>query len=197
MILMLSHPAAHPALGDFMTPQRWSQVPTTPIWAADNGAFKDFDPDAFRRMLDNIAGARVRPRFVSVPDVVGNHAATSELWVQWAREFRVRNIPRAFVLQNGIEELPPQQALPWSNLDAIFIGGDTAFKFSPWVKECCRLARWANKWVHMGRVNSVRRLSYARAIGCQSCDGTGMARFRHTTLKRMLSSLDTQQLFLL
>ena len=28
------------------------------------------------------------------------------------------------------------------------------------------------KWVHMGRVNSLRRLRYASAIGCDSADGT-------------------------
>lgn len=33
-------------------------------------------------------------------------------------------------------------------------------------------AKQRGKWVHMGRVNSERRFEYARAIGCDSADGT-------------------------
>jgi hypothetical protein len=36
-------------------------------------------------------------------------------------------------------------------------------------------ARGRGKWVHMGRVNSLRRLRYAAAIGCDSADGTYLA----------------------
>ncbi len=34
----------------------------------------------------------------------------------------------------------------------------------------------------MGRVNSLRRLAYAAAIGCDSIDGTKWVRFRNTYL---------------
>ncbi|MEY2411058.1 MAG: hypothetical protein QOF48_3728 [Verrucomicrobiota bacterium] len=188
---------ADPRIGDFVTPHRWGLVGTTPVWAADNGAFSDFDASRFTKMLDAIAAAPIRPRFVTVPDVVCNHRATVELWLHWARALCERNLPRAFVIQNGIEDLPPRHALPWRNLDAIFIGGDTRFKFSPWVKACAWWARRLGKWVHMGRVNSVRRLDYARSIGCHSCDGSGMARFRTNVLEPMRTSLNREQLFLL
>ena len=35
-----------------------------------------------------------------------------------------------------------------------------------------RAARSAGKWVHMGRVNSLRRFERARYMGCHSADGT-------------------------
>ena len=34
------------------------------------------------------------------------------------------------------------------------------------------------KWVHMGRVNSTRRIRYAASIGCDSVDGTKWVRWR-------------------
>lgn len=184
-------------LGDFVTPKRWGLVGTTPLWAADNGCFGSFDADQFRRMLDVIAEAPQKPRFVVVPDVVCDHRATVERFLEWSREFTQRGIPRAFVLQNGIEEHPPEFGVPWGCVDALFIGGDNAFKFSAWTAAAVHLAKGAGIWTHMGRVNSVRRLEYARRIGCDSCDGSGMARFPRNTLLPMLRSLTATQLNLL
>jgi hypothetical protein len=38
----------------------------------------------------------------------------------------------------------------------------------------------------MGRVNSLRRLTYAASIGCDSIDGTQWVRFRDTYLRQGL-----------
>jgi hypothetical protein len=40
----------------------------------------------------------------------------------------------------------------------------------------------------MGRVNSLRRLAYAAAIGCDSIDGTQWVRFRDTYLRQGLQA---------
>jgi hypothetical protein len=48
-----------------------------------------------------------------------------------------------------------------------------------------RPRRWrkrAGKWVHMGRVNTDRRIRYAAAIGCDSIDGTKWVRWRDAYL---------------
>ena len=47
-------------------------------------------------------------------------------------------------------------------------------------------ARARNVWVHMGRVNSLRRLAYAASIGCDSVDGTQWVRFRDKYLRQGL-----------
>lgn len=190
-------------LGDFITPKRWSHQSNTATWAADNGCFGDFDPDQFRRMLDACAAQATRPKFVTVPDVVGNHRATMDRWLEWSREFEIRKLPRAMVLQNGIEQMPPEFAVPWSLVDALFIGGDDTFKLGPWVHWCIQFSKRAIKpngtriWTHMGRVNSVRRLSRALFIGCDSADGSGMARFPEAVLLPMLKRLASRQLQLL
>jgi hypothetical protein len=43
-------------------------------------------------------------------------------------------------------------------------------------------ARARGVWVYMGRVNSLRRLAYAAAIGCDWIDGTKWVRFRNSYL---------------
>lgn len=197
MIIMVSGAAnrGFDFCGDFTTPARRQWIGSTPIWAADNGCFSPgFDADRFRLMLDKIAQQSNRPKFVTVPDVVGNHNATADRWLEWAGDFVRRDIPRAFVLQNGIECHPPDAALPWPNTQAIFIGGDTAFKFSAWVRAAVKLARRYGLWCHMGRVNSVKRMLYARDIGCHSCDGSGVSKFPNDHLPRMTAALRQMEL---
>jgi hypothetical protein len=49
----------------------------------------------------------------------------------------------------------------------------------------------------MGRVNSARRLAWAKAIGCDSADGSGYARFTDTHLPPALAhAADPTQLVL-
>lgn len=49
------------------------------------------------------------------------------------------------------------------------------WKLSPVAAGLVREAKARSKWVHMGRVNSRRRWSYAEYIGCDSADGTFLA----------------------
>lgn len=46
-----------------------------------------------------------------------------------------------------------------------------------------------DRWVHMGRVNSKKRLDTARAMGCDSVDGTYLTFGPDTNLPRLLSWL--------
>lgn len=176
-------------VGDFISPRAYQQIGKTPIWAADNDAFSGFNPTRYERMLDKIAAAPNPPMFVTVPDRVGNHAGTMEAWENWQPEVNDRGLRAAFVLQNGVEADWQATKLPWSDMDALFIGGDIPFKFSAIVREIVAAANHAGKWVHMGRVNSIKRMRYASAIGCDSCDGSGMARFPTTVLLPMVRAL--------
>jgi hypothetical protein len=73
------------------------------------------------------------------------------------------------------------------SLGALFIGGATdQFKLGPEVEAIVAEARARNVWVHMGRVNSLRRLAYAASIGCDSVDGTQWVRFRDKYLRQGL-----------
>lgn len=144
-------------------------------WAIDNGAFSGFDPDAFRRLVARAAG-RPRLLWVVCPDVVADAVATLEMWRVWAPILRAARVPVAFVLQDGQE----RHELPVA--DCYFLGGSTEWKLSESAADLAAEGRRRGKWIHMGRVNSMRRLRIAHEFGCASVDGSGYSRFHHPTL---------------
>lgn len=155
-------------------------------WAADNDAYARWDARAFTRMLHVITGMP-GCLFVVAPDVVGDANATLECFYAWLNPVRATGQPVAFVAQDGLTHVP------WKDVDALFIGGTTAFKLSHEASQFAREARQRGLWVHMGRVNTRRRIRYAASIGCHSIDGTSFSRYRRVTLPAALtSSLHTQ-----
>lgn len=146
-------------------------------WAADNGAFSGFDAERFRRFLDAI---KLQPRclFVACPDVVGDAASTLRWFGEWCLEVRSAGHPVAMVGQDGSEKTD----IPWSDFDAWFIGGSTRWKLSQASVDLAAEAKGRGKWIHCGRVNSMKRLGWAMRIGCDSCDGSSYSRFHHRSI---------------
>ena len=108
------------------------------------------------------------------PDVVANAARTLKaLFEAWEPFIHKKQLPVAFVGQDGLR----LQDVPWDSLEAIFIGGSTAWKLGPVARTLVAYAKARGKWGHMGRVNSQRRIRYAREIGCDSIDGTSHSRW--------------------
>jgi hypothetical protein len=161
-------------LGILLTPGNWntvaSVVETGLPWAIDNGAFSGFDPVAFRELVGRAAG-QPRLLWVVCPDVVGDARGTLALWGVWEGVLRAAGVPVAFVLQDGQEryELP--------DAACYFIGGSTGWKLSETAADLAAEGKRRGAWVHMGRVNSLRRLSIAHDMGCDSVDGSGYSRF--------------------
>jgi len=186
----------HPNLGRFVTPRNtdriedWSALGRR--YACDNDRFNCAYTDRrFVRMCRRIApGSDGRPLpgclFVTVPDTVGDATATLTEFERWypmlgtGCPFR---LPLALVLQNGQEHLP----VPWSRIAAVFIGGDTAWKLGEHAARIVEEAKRRGKHIHMGRVNSDKRIRYAAEIGCDSVDGTGYSKFRAKRLPRGLA----------
>jgi hypothetical protein len=160
------------------------------IWAADNGAYSGFDETAFLRMLDRLEPWRDTCLFVACPDVVGSHSLTLDLFDLWAP--RLQKWPLALVAQNGLTP----EAVPWWRIDALFIGGTTEFKLSPKAAALVREAKQREKWVHMGRVNTIRRMVYANSIGVDSIDGTSFSRWSDIYIPRAVRILPHRQLAL-
>ena len=168
LFLSGSRVAGRPLLN---TPATSYRLDGVPVWAADNGAFNGRYPGdaAFLAWLDRLAPHQDRCAFVAVPDVVGDATATLQLWPEMAARIRARGWPAALVLQDGMTPADVARAAP----DALFIGGSDRFKLGPEVRQIINSGAW--QWVHMGRVNSRRRMRYAAAIGCHSVDGTVLA----------------------
>ena len=166
-------------LGVLITPRNLSRVTTAAKglgapWVADNGAFSGFDLAAFRRMLRRIRG-KPGCLFVVCPDVVADARATLARFGEWALEVRASGQPVAFVGQDGAEDLD----LPWDDFDAWFIGGSTGWKLSQASADLVAQAKRRGLHVHMGRVNSMRRLRAAVDMGCDSCDGSSYSRWAY------------------
>lgn len=139
--------------------------------ALDNGAFTGFDADAFVALLERHRG-RPGCLFVAAPDVVGDAASTLRQFKPWAPMIRALGYPVALVAQDGLTVAD----VPWSELDAIFIGGSTAWKMSRAAESILGWAAARGKWRHVGRVNSRRRMRHFHGLA-DSVDGSGFSRF--------------------
>jgi hypothetical protein len=171
-------------IGYVDTPAQGNKRPEGVVWAADNGCFSDtFDERKWSRFLRDNAHDADTCLFAVAPDVVGDAAATLERSRPHLPWIRSLGYPAAFVAQDGQESLP----VPWEEFDVLFIGGTTAWKLGPHARALVAEARARGKWVHMGRVNSQRRYEYARAIGCDSADGTFLTFGPHENLPKLLA----------
>jgi len=138
-------------------------------WCADNGCFTDnWDEAKWWAWLQANAHRADTCEFAVAPDVVGDAHATLARSMPWLPKIRELGYPVAFVAQDGIAP----HWTPWPEFDVLFIGGTTGWKLSADAREMVKAAKLRGKHVHMGRVNSLRRLRYAQAIGCDSADGT-------------------------
>ena len=148
-----------------------------PCWAADNGCFaqgEQFSAPKFYTWLDRVPRSRLL--FVVAPDVYGDHAATRRRSAAYLWHLGCLGFPRAFVAQNGAT----WSNVPWKDFEWLFLGGSDIWKLGREARDLVREARNRNRRVHMGRVNSAKRLQYAATIGCHSADGTYLA-FRNRT----------------
>lgn len=175
-------------LGCINTPEQARKV--DPRWdiVADNGCFSNkWESSSWWSWLQRQPPAR----FAVCPDVVDlsggdTHEASLELWELWApRIVEIGHTP-AFVLHQGatLESIPDAAVL--------FIGGSTEWKLSSAVWEIVA-ARRDSTWIHMGRVNTWRRLETAKMMGCHSADGTGITYQPETHLPEVLGWLNRSQ----
>jgi hypothetical protein len=160
-------------IGCIATPKSGNdRVPEGAVWCADNGCFGKGYPgdDGWWRWLSEHRSPETCA-FAVAPDVLADAAATLARSAPWLPMIRAIGIPAALVAQDGLEAL----TVPWDDFDVLFIGGSTGWKLGPHVPPLIAEAKRRGKPVHMGRVNSWRRMDYAAYLGCDSVDGTYLA----------------------
>ncbi|MDE2104879.1 MAG: hypothetical protein KGL39_47015 [Patescibacteria group bacterium] len=172
------------------------------FWGADTGCFslkQEFQLDVYLDWLIHLQAYRSRCLFATAPDVARQPNGTlgGDPIATWKRSkhvlpvIRALGFPAALVAQNGIENT----AIAWDSFDVLFIGGDTEWKLGEQARRVVSEAKANGKWVHLGRVNSQRRLRYAHDIGCDSADGTYIA-YKPSeyvkTVRRWLRGLDEE-----
>jgi len=150
-------------------------------YGLDNGAWgayqsgRPWDPDAFRALV-----LRYGPGadWVIAPDVVGNSLASLALTKQWL-PFCLDHCPRVLIaLQDG---MAPRMVhpLPVTGRIGFFVGGTTAWKKAS-LPTWGALARQIGVWLHVGRVNTARRIRLCQMAGAHSFDGTSVTRYAVT-----------------
>lgn len=167
-----------------------NQIDLYPAWAADNACFnhpEKFKVENFLSWLGDFTPAqRERCLFAVAPDVVGDAVKTIERSLPVLPKIRALGYPAAFVAQDGLENLD----IPWDAFDVLFIGGSTEWKLSGAARKVAREAKIRGKAVHMGRVNSYKRMKIASDFGCDTADGTFLAFGPGKNLPRLLDWLD-------
>jgi len=163
-------------------------------YALDNGAYsaflkeEAFDWEKFNALVAWAMSKDTPPLWIVCPDVVGDAAATVELWNAKAPSLQAATgWPLAFACQDGmtldtLKDLNPSPSV-------LFIGGSTDWKWESlemWMQSGLR--------VHVGRVNSPRRLYECYHLGVESVDGTGWFRGNPRQTEGLRRFLELQSL---
>ncbi len=160
------------AVGHLLTPgNRNAPASLSLTYAADNGCYHGFHPDAFTAFLGRLARAERKPLWVCAPDVVGGAECTLDYWPRWMMTIAAHGLEPAFVLQDGMQ----RRELPGAK--AFFVGGTTKWKLSGHVVGLAEEIKGRGAWLHVGRVNTLRRLRFAHEIGADSVDGSCFSRW--------------------
>lgn len=156
-------------------------------YALDNGAWttfqrsESFDERRFLRAVDQLGeGAD----FVVVPDIVCGGLRSLEFSLSWLP--RLDGLPRlSLPVQNGMEPRHVKDFL--GRRIGIFVGGDDAWKESS-MFTWADLGRSLGAHVHVGRVNTVRRIRICGLAGVDSFDGSGVSRYAIKNIGRLDSA---------
>jgi hypothetical protein len=183
-------------LGMIITPKQGNRLPPGVTWIADNGCGPGKHgiglgypgDERFLDFLRKLADRQADCLFANAPDVVGNARATLERSRPMFARIRELGYMVGFVAQDGLEDMADE--IPWDEFDALFIGGTTEWKLGSAAAQLVAEAKRRNKIVHMGRVNSRKRLAYAESIGCDTADGTYLTFGPEVNLPKLLGWLD-------
>jgi hypothetical protein len=155
-------------------------------YAIDNGAYNyylrkvDFDEKAFYKLLDTWATGC---DWVAIPDSVGNWEETKAMLDVWVPRLLEYKVPLLVVVQDGSEVnnyKDVHMLLDRMDIQGIFVGGTTDWKLSN-IQGLSDVCKQHNKHIHVGRVNSVKRLKHCFYADVDSVDGSGMSRFTETS----------------
>lgn len=153
-------------------------------YALDNGAWSAYTHgNSFDEKSFSLALAKVGPGsdWTVIPDIVAGGHASLSLSLQWMRRVLDVSPVALLAVQDGIGIDDVRQYL--GRRVGIFVGGSTSWKLHT-LRLWCALGREIGCWVHVGRVNSQRRINLCKAAGATSFDGTSASRYA-TSLPRL------------
>jgi len=148
-------------------------------YALDNGAWaaqgnlEAWDEAGFLRLLQTYGhGAD----FCVCPDVVGNADETFALSRRCVDSVKRKCGHVLFAVQDGMNAPDVEAFIAVHQVHGIFVGGTTEFKITT-LPMWSRLAVERNLHLHVGRVNTVKRLQYIHQHCADSFDGSGVIKW--------------------
>lgn len=146
-------------------------------YALDNGAWtayqqgRPFDERAFVTALRKLGSGA---DWTVLPDQVAGGHASLDLSLRWMRQVLDESPMALLAVQNGME---PKDVRPFIGPRVgIFVGGDTTWKLET-LPAWCALGLELGVWVHVGRVNTARRIKACAEAGAMSFDGSSASRY--------------------
>jgi len=166
-------------------------------YALDNGAWSaycqggSFDEKAFLQAVEKLGD---RSDFIVIPDIVAAGLKSLEFSLEWIERLEGGAELLLLAVQDGMK---PEHVEPFiGKRTGIFVGGTTDFKLDTlplWAK----LAHDNGTYIHVGRVNTMRRIRYCSGFGVHSFDGTSASMYSrnvsHLDFARRQSSLDFEK----
>lgn len=150
------------------------------LHALDNGAWgatqrgEALDLDAFARHAERHADGA---QFVVLPDIVAGGLDSLALSVAWIPRLHGAGARRLLAVQDGMK---PSHVAPYLSASiGVFVGGSTAWKLAT-MRAWGQLARACGAYLHVGRVNTARRVRLCQDAGADSFDGTSVTRYATT-----------------
>lgn len=173
-------------IGLMNTPKNGYRIEPGWIWAADNGCFgKGYPGD--EAWVAWLKGFSVDQRkgciFVTAPDVVGDSKKSLSRSLPFLPVIRDLGYPVALVTQDGMKP----DDVPWTQIDWLFIGGTDRHKLGDEAKQLIAAAKYHDKKIHVGRVNSQKRFLAFAALGADTVDGTFLGFGPKVNLPKLLS----------
>jgi hypothetical protein len=149
-------------------------------YALDNGAWTAFQqgqPFDERRFWVALEKMGEGADWIVLPDIVAGGQKSLDYSLAWLH--RLRGLPTKVLIavQDGVT---PDDVRDYLNpMVGIFVGGRTEWKEAT-MHQWGSLARRTCCYLHVGRVNSARRIRLCAAAGADSIDGTSASRFSKT-----------------
>ena len=139
-------------------------------WVIDNGIYTGvFKKEKWIKSLDLLLPFRDTCLEVALPDELYDCRATVEKYFVYLPHVRERGYPAALVTQDGMRP----EDVPWDHVDGLFIGGTNEHKLGPEGAALIEAGKEKGVWVHVGRVNSRKRLLHTWQA--DSWDGTAIS----------------------
>ena len=145
-------------------------------YAVDNGAWwayankQFFDERAFLVVYDQLAAGA---DFVVLPDIVAGGLRSLEFSLRWRERLGPAPCPLMLAVQDGMQ---PSDVCGFMPMLGIFVGGTSEWKEQS-LPEWGELARATGAHLHVGRVNTARRVHLCQAASVDSFDGSSVSRY--------------------